>query len=511
MSAGHFVRVLTLAGMAAALLLAGCVMPMGQVGYDDPPWLSPYARPLNSSPAPTGQNAAPVQVGRPPAATPQGTEPALGAATNRPIFESDPRTTPTTPDAAARKGTDTLPESDPSDGSSLRVPSDEAPSRESEKPFSRTPIRDLTPSDTRMPELRIPASRLELKVNAPKSAGLNEPITYDVTLTNTSTEAVEDVRIDCEFDDELDFLGKPDKRVSRTFESLAPGERQEFRLTLSATKAGRHCSQFSASIDGSEEARQSVCVEVSPRTISLRMVGPKSRQLGTRAEFTIMAANVSTSPFKEVTLTLRPESALRAFEWSEGGERVGSELRWNLGTIAAGEGIQLQAEFDCLQSSEETALTATIEADGQRPQTSTAYIRVRPRHPNLRIDLTDNEDPIRVGEEAAFEFTAQNSGLQSLEKLAITFTVPAELEVGTVEAHLAGRTIQAEVARRKGVVHVTIPEAIPVDGLLKVQMRAKAVGEGDVSLSVSASASGIDGTVEIDEAMTIGPSRSARR
>lgn len=511
MHAGHLVRVLTLAGMTAVVLLAGCVMPMGQVGYDDPPWLSPYARPINSYPAPVGQNPGSVQVGRPAAGATQGTEPALGAATNRPIFENDPRTTPTTPEVAPRKGTDTLPESDPNDGGSLSVPSSDVPLRESEKPSSRTPIRDLTPSDTRMPELRIPASKVELKVNAPKSAGLNEPITYDVTLVNSSSETIEDVRVDCEFDDELDFLGKPDKRVSRTFDTLEPGERQDFRLTLTATKGGRHCSQFSVSVDGSEQARQPVCIEAAARTMSLRMIGPRSRQLGTRAEFMIKAANVSTAPLKHVTLVLRPESALRAFEWSEGGERDGTELRWNLGTIAAGEGIQLQAEFDCLQTSEETVLTATIEADDQKSQTANTYVRVRPRHPNLRIDLTDDRDPVTVGEEAVFEFTAQNTGLQPLEKLALTFNVPGELDVGTIDARLAARTIQPEVARRKGIVHVTISEAIPVDGQLTLQLRAKAVREGDVWMSVSGSASGMDGTVEIDESLTIGPARSARK
>ncbi|MCC7422848.1 MAG: hypothetical protein IT428_21435 [Planctomycetaceae bacterium] len=511
MNTGHFVRVLTLAGMTAVVLLAGCVMPMGQVGYDDPPWLSPYARPLNSFPSPRGQSPGSVQVGRPPAGASQGTEPALVAATNRPIFESDPRTAPKSPEPSPRKGTDTLPESDPSDGSSLSVPSDELPSRESEKPSTRTPIRDLTPSDTRMPELRVPSSKVDLKINAPKTAGLNEPITYDVTLVNTSNETLEDVRVDCEFDDELDFLGKPDKRVSRTFESLEPGERHDFRLTLSATRAGRHCSQFSVAIDGLEQARQSVCVEAAARSMSLRIIGPRTRPLGTRAEFTIKAANVSGAALEHVTLVLRPESTLRAFEWSEGGERAGNELRWNLGTIAAGEGVQLQAEFDCHQPSEETALTATVEADGQKSQTATAYVRIRPRHPHLRLDLTDDRDPVTVGEDAVFELTAQNIGLQPLEKLALTFHLPAELEAGKIEARIGGQTLDPEVARRKGIVHVTLSDAIPVDGALTLQLRAKGVGEGDVWLSVSASAAGVDDAVEIDESVSIGPARSARK
>lgn len=517
MRKGQRVRWGTLAGMTATVLLAGCVMPMGQVGYDDPPWASPYARPLNSYPAgPMGQSGtAPgqVQVGRPPfpSAIPDAASPA------RVPFEQGHRA-PERPSVApefdrGRVTPDNLPESDPNDGASLSVPQRIAPSRESEKPAPTAPPFEALPpaGATQMPELRIPAALLELKVLAAKNVGVNEPITYDVVLKNVSGKTLEDVRVDGEFDDELEFPGKTDKRVTRTFDEIEAGDRREFQLTLSALKSGRHCCQFTVSTEGGVQARQTVCVEASPRIVSVRLVGPRSRFVGTRAEFTIRAANLSGRELRNVRLTLHSESALRAFEWSQGGERDGSELTWNLGTLKPQEGIQLQAEFDCLQVSEETELTARVEIPDEQDQTSATLIRIHPRRPSLRIDLVDDRDPLAVGEETTFELTIQNVGLQPLEKCEAVVIVPKEFEAGDLDASVGSQPAQPTVTRQGGTLRITSDRPIPVDARLTLRLKAKAVQEGDAWLSARVTAEGVDTPAEIDEAASVTPARAASR
>jgi hypothetical protein len=202
-------------------LLAGCVT-FEPVGYgsrqaSDPPFLSPYQRPLNSpqpqvAPVPQPNELIPTPTYKPPLEAPEEIAPA--------------------PDSG-------VPPADATDEGLFEGPEI--------VPFGGTA-----------------APVLELDVQAQEQQKLGEPVKFTVTLRNGGAEPIDGLAITVEFDDGLVFPGREEKMFRQVLGSLDKGESRELPLTLVSQSAGRQCATFSVSADDRELASEQVCVEFAP-------------------------------------------------------------------------------------------------------------------------------------------------------------------------------------------------------------------------------------------------------
>jgi hypothetical protein len=212
-----------LAAISLALTVVGCVSfePAGYGTHQasDPPYLSPYQRPLTG---PTPQ-------------LPPGQSP--GELVPTPSFKP--------PELEAPLESEPLP--GPNDSEVIPLEEFEGPSI---VPFGTTP----TPA---------PTIALELSVDVEERHKTGEPVKFTVKIRNAGAQAVANVAISAEFDETLVFPGREEKMVRQSLGTIAAGATRELPLTLVGQSTGRCCTEFLLTADDKELASKSVCVELS--------------------------------------------------------------------------------------------------------------------------------------------------------------------------------------------------------------------------------------------------------
>ncbi|MBW3542441.1 MAG: hypothetical protein KY476_19420 [Planctomycetes bacterium] len=187
---------------ACALAFAGCSIcgPLFTAPHnvDDPAYLSPYLRSLQSAP--------PVQ-------TPPG------------LPTLDPAIAP-------------LPDDEPSPGPAF--------------PELDEPVPDA--GTGREPDVG-------LTVSAPERRRVGENAAFVMVVENRSRTAIDGLTIEATFDEALALPGREDRRVVRSLDPIEPGGTQEVTLTLVAREAGRHCASFLVTRGETEVGWKRVCVE----------------------------------------------------------------------------------------------------------------------------------------------------------------------------------------------------------------------------------------------------------
>lgn len=468
------------------LVLTGCASgPNGQLmswRLTDPPQLSPFSRPLT---APNSTNQ-PHDVGRP---------------AQEPLVPPDDELTP--PTTVRQKPADNLtpaPESqNRRDTHDLTAPS---PSEEALK----TPYAD--------PELaKESTSPLQLTVFAPASAVQGDDVTFQITVQNTQSINVEDVKIICRLPDGLDFLDFPERASQNRLGSLEAQQERALDLTLKCSGVGRLCVSFEATAPGTETVTESVCVEcTSPAASStnppidyepLELTGPTERTIGSRAEFVITLRNITGVEQPNVHVVLRHEGVLESREASAGAVRKPGRLEWDLGMLRIDERVQIQVEFECLSLAEETCVSATVTGRDLDLPPVEACLKTTPQG-EVDLDIVDGQDPITMGEKVTYVIQVTNAGLQQLSNASVQLLADGLQPVGlTVD----NKPVSASVAfdRASGLITIPLSENLNPDASQTISLQALATRPGAGGLRALLTQDGTPLSVTTTEPTVINP------
>lgn len=441
--------------------------------------------------------------------TVEARKPVEGGPAEQPSLRLTPKTSPRSSNSASTNGRvapsrDTL-------GDELVPEWDISPSASSNR-IQTEPARKPASSDSRKSSLRLgfealpaPPGDLDLKVRSQRQRPLSEPVTFDVFVTNHSTQTMTNVRLDVQFDDTLYFPGSQTTQLKKDLGTLRPGQVRDLRLTLVSGKLGKHQCVFTLTADGHNPIEHTATVEYVHPKLQLTLVGPGRRTLGSRAEFTIKVANLTEEPIEDLKVTLRHDVVLAPITATGGFLRDPEQLSWSIGKLGAGEGIQLQAEFDCKQQAEQACLTAEARSESLSAEATENCFTVVAVPGLLDLRVSDRTDPVAVGAEAEFEITVQNLGLQSLPTVQLTVQTSEHLRAGTVEARLDDQIVTLGKTETNNNLKLTLSEPLRPDGLLRITLRAKALHAGDGEIRVVATHDTDSATIESSEFLSINP------
>jgi hypothetical protein len=311
--------------------------------------------------------------------------------------------------------------------------------------------------------------------------------------------------IHVEFDEALVFPGRAEKQLRKEIGRLMPGQSRELRLTLSSSQLGKHACQFRAAADGIAAIEHEAIVDFVTPKLQVELIGPARRTIGSRAEFTVKVANATEQPIEDLQVTLQHNAALVPHLATGGFEKAGHSLRWSLGRLAAGAGVQVQAEFDCRQLSEQACIAVTARGTELSDTEVESCLTVVAVPGLLDLRVSDRNDPVKVGEEAEFEITVQNLGLQPIAEVQLEVQTSEHLQIGTHSAKIGERPTTLTAATRNGTQRLALTEPLLPDATLHVTLKAAAKQPGDAELRVIAT-SGSDGTPnEASEFSSINP------
>lgn len=475
-------RIRQLISVAAITIMVGCA---GSPATRSP-WRVQRVQPVPSSPskpAPS-QSAAPQQTS-PKASNPTAISPRFGTAPTTPKEKLVPIPTPDPqsrfkPAPLGSIAADTPVESVPT--KSQMVPEVKIEARSTAKPSE-----DISPPRLGFESLKPPTdSPLKLNVTSKSKRPLGEPVTFDVVVTNESDEVMKDVVIDVDFDRHLIFPGRDEKQLQKHIGELMPGESQKMLLTLVSDSLGQHDCHFEVSAAGFAAAKQTAQVTYAEPKLKLQLVGPARRTVGSRAEFTVKVANTSDQAIDDLKVTLNHDAALTPREATGGYQREATALRWTLGRIGPGEGLQLQAEFECRQMSENACVTAEARSESSSAEEIETCVTVVAVPGLLDLRISDRTDPVQIGQEAEYEVTVQNLGLQGINDVQLDLQTSEHLKLGDVDAAIADKRVSLTKSDDFGRVSISLPSALPPDALLRLTIRAKAIKPGDAEFRVVA-------------------------
>lgn len=348
-------------------------------------------------------------------------------------------------------------------------------------------------------------SVLNLDVRGQRQRPVNGTATFDVIVRNNGTETIKGVSINVEFDEALVFPGREEKRLKKDLGQLLPGQSREMRLTLVSGQLGKHGCRFSVSADGVAAIERQAMVEFINPKLQVELIGPARRTIGSRAEFTVKVANSSDKAIEDLRLTLQHDAALTPHVASGGFQKEGHSLRWSLGRLEAGAGMQVQAEFDCRQLSEQACITAEARGEELSAEAVESCLTVVAVPGLLDLRVSDRNDPVKVGEEAEFEITVQNLGLQAVSDVQLDVQTSEQMRVGTPTAKIGDREIKLTASKRDGTLRLVLPDSLAPDATLQIALRVAALQAGDAELRVVVTP-GSDGTpAESSEFISINP------
>src|SRR5690606_25969829 len=108
-------------------------------------------------------------------------------------------------------------------------------------------------------------------------------------------------------------------------------------------------------------------------------------------------------------------------------------LSWKLGKLNPGEGVQLQAEFTCLQAEAHACLTALVTGPDLPEEQAETCLEILAAGGTLEMRLLDNADPIDVGDETGYVAIVQNRSGRAVRNVRLQVDVPPNFRVVSVE------------------------------------------------------------------------------
>jgi uncharacterized repeat protein (TIGR01451 family) len=345
---------------------------------------------------------------------------------------------------------------------------------------------------------RIARPALSVRKSAPAQVVLYDPVTFRIEVVNTGPAPLGDVVVTDILPRELRYetsTPAPDRRelLTWTLGTLAPGERKVIEYRAITLQEGTFSNR--AVVTGAGGLREEAVsrVTVGRARLSLSMVGPDRRYANLPAVYELTVSNPGTAPASNVTVSNPLPANTRFLNASDGGMLVEGEVRWSLGTLAAGAKRTVKLQL-AAQAAGEATNRATARADRElsaQAEARTVFQGVA----GLSAQLRDR-DPLEVGQEGEYELVVRNTGTGDATELKVTATVPAQLQVTDTQG-------PGKATAQEGRVSY---EAVTLKAGEEVRYRiyARALKAGDVRFRVDVEAKELTaGPLREEESTTI--------
>lgn len=271
--------------------------------------------------------------------------------------------------------------------------------------------------------------KLQLHVTGPDEVLFGKPQLYRLTLSNPGTGAADGVKIDL-----MPPGGGDDAVTSHPIGSLAAGASQTIEVELTAREAGKLFVKAIATGDGgltSDAAKEIFCRKPE---LEVDWRGPETKYTDTEATHFVRVRNPGTAPAENVSVVVALPAGAELVSASDGKTFDASrgELTWRVGTLGPGDDYYM--ELKCRVTTpgkNEMKITASTAA-GDLADTHVATTNVVALA-DLKLEVTDPQGPIALGDEAVYEIRVQNRGQGAAQDVSIVALFSDGVEPTTVE------------------------------------------------------------------------------
>jgi uncharacterized repeat protein (TIGR01451 family) len=332
---------------------------------------------------------------------------------------------------------------------------------------------------------KITRPALRLQKSGLDQAVLYDALTYRLTVTNAGTGEAAGVTLTDTLPPGLEHeSGK--NQLTWELGKLAPGQSQSVDYQLVAKAAGRLCNRAVATAAGGLREEVEHCVTVGEAKLTLSKTGPARRYLNMAVSYQLTATNPGTAAVEELVITDTLPPGGTFVSASGGGQQVGGEVRWAIGTLAPGASrtvdVVLRAREPgrlCNRATARAARGLTAQAEFCTEFTGVSA---------LLLEVVDTDDPVEVGAETNYIILVRNQGMVPTNEVRIDALVPQQMAVARVAGpsryRQEGQRLLFEpltLAPRSDARYVITVKALrPGDVRFKVDLTARELPSGPV-------------------------------
>lgn len=338
---------------------------------------------------------------------------------------------------------------------------------------------------------------LKLTKEAPADADICEGIRYHYVISNVGTGTEHDITIEDALPDGL-TTEEGKKSISLHVGDLPQSTSKEFNVRAKPARVGHYASAAVARAPGAPDVpSQEVATTVHQPKLEVTVDGPANEYLNKTATYTVHVKNTGDAPARRTVLGIdagtHGEVATYVATSSPSGAAAAADVvapadarplsykkeGIDMQAIAPGESRTATVTVRAIRGGKLT-LTAAAVATCVAPVTATATTSILTL-PALRLEVVDLDDPIRVGDNVTYQVTVKNQGTGDDKNIAITATLPPELEFvtasGPTEAKADGATItftplETLASTRQAVWQIQAKAKSPGDVRMKVQLKS---------------------------------------
>ncbi len=329
---------------------------------------------------------------------------------------------------------------------------------------------------------------LTIDKSGPESGLLGQDVTYNLVVRNTGSAVVKNVVVT---DPVPPGMSHQSGKTELSFEvgDLAPGQAKPLTVTFKANQRGKVCNTATATSANAPKVSKETCTVILVPGLKVEKTGTKEQILGRNADYEIVVTNTGDTALNNVTVTdIAPgETSIVA---APGANISGNRATWTIAELKAGgkttQSIKLTSKTAGTHCNNVTASSGTVSDSAK---TCTLWKGI----PAVALEVTDDPDPIQVGESTTYTIKVTNQGFADIHNVKIVASYGDQIvPVSSVLGAVSGQT-------------VTFPKVATLAGKQSVTYTiiVKGASVGDSRNKVSLTADELKSPVAVEESTTI--------
>jgi uncharacterized repeat protein (TIGR01451 family) len=323
---------------------------------------------------------------------------------------------------------------------------------------------------------------LKLIKNVPSEAMLCDLIPTKYVVTNDGTGTVTHVRI---VDTLPPGLRTTDGKSEIAIEAgtLFENQSREYTVELRAAKVGTYSSKATAtSVDmGLRTDSAEIPTIVSQPVLVINKSGPEHLYIGRPVTYEIVVSNKSNVTAKDIVVEDTVPEGVSSVKATQGAQlsESNTKLTWKLSTLAANTSETFRISYTPTQPG---VITNSANATAYCAQAVTSAVRtVVTGIPAVNLEVSDLEDPVRIGNRVTYMVTVANQGSAPLTNIMIGCVLEANVKyissAGATTGTLEGDRIRflplgSLAPQEKAVWRIVVAAVSPGDVRFKVVMNS---------------------------------------
>lgn len=315
--------------------------------------------------------------------------------------------------------------------------------------------------------------RLEINKAGPSVAEIGEKINYVITVRNSGTAIAHNVQVADVLPNGLTTADSLNAKLG----DLAPGESKTVNIVAQSATKGTFTNTARASFTEGQPVESQTIVSIVDSRLSITKSGPATQFVFTHATYEIVVRNEGDTTLSNVVVTDNVPVGTEVVA-APGGAISRGKVSWTIPSLAPGQSVSNELTLTANEPATTTnvATATTVSSTGRRISEQAQAITEWEGAPGVLTELTDTNDPIRVGGSTTYEIRITNQGTFKPVNARVKLILSPNLQPVSVEGDAKGTITGQEIVfedvllKPRGVIKLRVPAKAVKSGVAKARL-----------------------------------------